>query len=244
MKCPHCLNSFHEAWGDVDLGQDEIRDQESGNVIETHSWLVRHLICPECGRLVIEALDGLMNQERTPGGIPPLHTVVSTREFLVNPKAASRAPLDPSVPLDLVEDYREAVVVLADSPKASAALSRRCLQHLLRETANVEHGSLYDEIGQVLEKLPSYLSDALDGVRQVGNAAAHPIKSGQTGEVVAVEPGEAEWLLETLEGLFDFYFTAPARLKARRDALDEKLGKPAQRSAEPDKPESDESAAA
>jgi hypothetical protein len=42
--------------------------------------------------------------------------------------------------------------------------------------------------------------------------------------------GEAEWLLDVLEGLFDFYFVQPALLKAKRDALNKKLkdaGKPA-----------------
>ena len=44
-----------------------------------------------------------------------------------------------------------------------------------------------------------------------------------------VEPKEAEWLLNWLDGLFDFYFVQPARAKARRDALNAKLqdaGKP------------------
>jgi hypothetical protein len=38
-----------------------------------------------------------------------------------------------------------------------------------------------------------------------------------------VEPGEAEWTLDVLEILFDFYFVQPARLKAKRDALNKKL---------------------
>ena len=44
-----------------------------------------------------------------------------------------------------------------------------------------------------------------------------------------VEDNEAEWLLDVLEGLFDFYFVQPQRSKAKRDALDKKLkdtGKP------------------
>jgi len=47
---------------------------------------------------------------------------------------------------------------------------------------------------------------------------------------VPVEPGEAEWTLETLERLFDFYFDQPAKTKERREALNKKLedhlGKP------------------
>jgi hypothetical protein len=44
-----------------------------------------------------------------------------------------------------------------------------------------------------------------------------------------VEPGEAEWNLDVIESLFDFYFTQPALLKKKRDALNTKLkaaGKP------------------
>ena len=63
--------------------------------------------------------------------------------------------------------------------------------------------------------LPSHIADSLDAVRNIGNFAAHPAKSQATGEVVPVEPGEAEWTLDTLEELFDFYFVSPARTKAR-----------------------------
>jgi hypothetical protein len=122
-------------------------------------------------------------------------------------------------------DYREACLVLSDSPKASAALSRRCLQLLLREKLGVKPDKLYDEIEAVLSKVPSYLADALHEVRKLGNLAAHPAKNEHTGEIVEVEPGEAEWLLETLEGLFDFLFVQPARLAARKAALAAKLDK-------------------
>ena len=73
-------------------------------------------------------------------------------------------------------------------------------------------------------RLPSYLAEAIDAVRVTGNFAAHPIKSRSTGEIVDVEPGEADANLDVLEGLFDFYYVAPARQKARRDALNSKLG--------------------
>ena len=73
------------------------------------------------------------------------------------------------------------------------------------------------------------MSSAIDAVRNIGNFAAHPIKDTNTGEIVEVEPGEAEWLLDVLEGLFDFYFVQPAELRRKREALNEKLeaaGKP------------------
>ena len=45
-----------------------------------------------------------------------------------------------------------------------------------------------------------------------------------------MEPGEAEWTIDVLEELFDFYFVRPAQRQKKREALDQKLkeaGKPA-----------------
>ena len=147
------------------------------------------------------------------------------------PKAISRAPLSTDVPDEFAKDYTEACLVIADSPKASAALSRRCLQNILRGKAGVKKSDLSKEIEEVLQskQLPSHLALAIDAVRNIGAFAAHPIKSTNTGEIVDVEPGEAEWLLDVLEGLFDFYFVQPAELARKREALNKKLtdaGKP------------------
>jgi hypothetical protein len=128
-------------------------------------------------------------------------------------------------------DYSEACAVFADSPKASAALSRRCLQHILRAAGKVKHANLSSEIDEIIgrNQLPSQISEALDAIRNIGNFAAHPMKSTQTGDIIDVEPGEAEWNLDVIEALFDFFYVQPAILKKKRDALNAKLtaaGKP------------------
>lgn len=178
-------------------------------------WKVRATGCPECGKISIFL--GLGTQSRD------THWAEEIR--MVRPKGVSRDPLSPDVPAVFAEDYLEAVAVFADSPKASAALSRRCLQHLIREHVKIHERDLFTEIQKLIDRgtLPSHLSEALDSVRVIGNFAAHPAKSESTGEIVSVEPGEAEWLLDTLEGLFDFYFTQPAVLKRKKDALAAKL---------------------
>jgi hypothetical protein len=139
------------------------------------------------------------------------------KAIMVWPKGVSRAPIPPEVPSEIAEDYKEACLVLGDSPKASAALSRRCLQNLLRGAARVKPGDLSVEIQQVLDsgKLPTQIAENIDAIRQIGNFASHPNKSRTTGEVLPVEPHEAEWNLDVLESLFDFYFVQPARAKAR-----------------------------
>jgi hypothetical protein len=49
----------------------------------------------------------------------------------------------------------------------------------------------------------------MDAIRLIGSFAAHPMESQRTGEIMDVEPGEADWTIRTLDGLFDFCFVAP-----------------------------------
>jgi len=218
MKCPHCLVEYYSEFDYSYIGNDK----DGG-------WGVRYVICPnpKCNKMIITLVNGSWG--RGSGG----HTYLSNinKESFVRPKAISRNPLASEVPKEYKEDYVEACLVLNDSPKASAALSRRCLQKLLREIAKVKPSNLSSEIQEVIDsgKLHTILADSIDAIRNIGNFAAHPIKSKSTGEIVEVEPGEAEWTLDVLESLFDFYFVQPERLKMKKKALDKKLkdsGKP------------------
>jgi hypothetical protein len=221
MKCPHCLIDFHDrqTYASVALG----RDAES-------SWLITRRTCPSCNRFVFELESG--TSQGGPFSLGDLNARLNVlKSMLVWPKGISRAPVPLEVPPELVEDYKESCLVLSDSAKASAALSRRCLQNLLRTAGGVKPGDLSVEIQEVLDggKLPTPIAENIDAVRNIGNFASHPNKSKSTGEVVPVEPDEAEWNLDVLESLFDFYFVQPARAKAKRDALNKKLqdaGKP------------------
>jgi hypothetical protein len=155
----------------------------------------------------------------------------TAREMLVWPKGSSRLPCPQEVPAKFADDYKEACVVFPESAKSAAALGRRCLQNLLRDEAKVRPGNLADEIQQVIDsgKLPADLTDSIDAIRNIGNFAAHPLKSQQTGQILDVEAGEAEWILDVLESLFEFYFVRPAALQRCKAALNQKLqeaGKP------------------
>ena len=151
-------------------------------------------------------------------------------EFLAYPRYVSR-PIPSEVPSPYRDDFSEACKVLADSPKASAALSRRCLQALLKDKAGTKKRDLADQIDEVIQSgnVPPHVQRELHAVRVIGNFAAHPTKSTATGEIIDVEPGEAEWNLDVLESLFEFYFVQPALTASRTAALNVKLkaaGKP------------------
>ena len=218
MKCPHCLVEVAPSIEWTYLGSDTEGD-----------WGVEQYLCPntECKKRVFCLVAGEAVWSSAPGR--NLHSLRNIQKrILIRPKGANRPPVPPEVLQEFpagAEDYTEACLVLPDSPKASAALSRRCLQHLLREKAGVKHSNLADEIQQVIDSrtLPSHLAASIDAVRNIGNFAAHPIKSEKSGEILPVEPGEAEWNLDVLEDLFDFYFVRPAVTKKKRAALDQKL---------------------
>lgn len=97
-------------------------------------------------------------------------------------------------------------------------------KYLTRES-RCKKGDLFKEIQEVIDggKLPSHLAESIDAIRHIGNFAAHPMKSTSSGEIVDVEPGEAEWSLDVLEFLFDLYYVKPAITKRKRDELNAKL---------------------
>ncbi|MDD3126845.1 MAG: DUF4145 domain-containing protein [Candidatus Izemoplasmatales bacterium] len=172
------------------------------------TWRAYYEICPACKNIIVDLI-----------------TDDYKKSISVYPRTSGRTPCSIEVPQKLKEDYEEAGLILKDSPKASAALSRRCLQSILRDYALVKKSDLINEIQEVIDsnKLPSHLSENLDYIREIGNFAAHPNKNKNTGEISDVEKGEAEWCLDVLESLFDFYFVQPSISKKKKDALNNKL---------------------
>ena len=146
-------------------------------------------------------------------------------EYIAYPRNATGRTAPVEVPEPLRVDYAEAVAILDRSPQASAALARRIVQQVLTEQGGYARGSLARQIDAFAEdeRTPSALRDNLHYLREIGNFAAHPIKSEHTGEILPVERGEAEWALDVVDGLFDHYFVAPRRNEARRRELDNRI---------------------
>jgi Domain of unknown function (DUF4145) len=212
VNCPHCQKEFHSESFETAISYKKNCLPGPGAGV----WIALADRCPACDGSIIHLA------VNCPAG--------RRQEYrLVYPKALPRKTPSPIVPEQFGRDFREACLVLADSPKASAALSRRCLQHVLKEAGRTTKKDLVQQIEEVLPTLPPGLRDLIDAVRVVGNFAAHPTKSTHTGEIIEVEPGEAELLLDVLEMAFDFYFVQPAEAQRRRDAINAKLaaaGKP------------------
>lgn len=239
MKCPYCNISI--AFQPVESSGFHPLDESEPKVL-AQLQLGR---CPDCKKLIAVLLKGTGQQIGNKAfagagfggggfggggffaGPGPTNSPIDLSEEIILPRLAVPRIIEAEVPERFAQDYREAALTLQISSKASAALSRRVLQDILREHRHVKAGRLVQEIEDFIHQpgVPSEIANAVDAVRNVGNFAAHPSKDTNTGEIVDVDPGEAEWLLEVLDAMFDFVFVQPKRLEIRRADLNEKLEK-------------------
>jgi hypothetical protein len=225
MKCPHCSIHFHDNWFEANfVRQGRLLQAEHQDA--RLRWVYRTAKCPgiACGEVTIEVSQQNGEQE------------VAWRQ--VYPVGANRGPVPVDVPPQISRDYVEACNVLPISSKASAALSRRCLQNMLH-AHHYKARDLATEIDLLLNEpdprkaLPHKLRETVDAIRNFGNFSAHPIDDKTSLQVIEVEPHEAEWCLETIEDLFEHFYVGPAAAKAKKAALDAKLaasGKPPSKS--------------
>lgn len=225
MKCPHCQIDFHDLWDAKPIMHRTHVLQLNMNDIHAGSWHYKTCYCSSCGgSIIVLYCSGSYGE------------VISSIEAY--PKYSARGKNVSDVPNEIIADYKESCDVMGISAKASAALSRRCLQNILN--ANGYTGrDLSKQIDAVLNEsdpkkvIPPKLRDAIDGVRNFGNFSAHPITDLTTLQIVDVEPEEAEWCLEIIEECFEHFYINPAIVKRRKAALDAKLaaaGKPASKS--------------
>jgi hypothetical protein len=204
MKCPHCSTTV-KLQVDLALGGGSrlFANQEEPK------YKLAWNRCPECQNLIIIIRIGTVGKELI--------------DHILYPQYYIRH-VAPEVPDNYKVDFKEACAVLPPSPKASAAMSRRLLQNILHNEFQINTGNLSQEIKQFgeLTEVPSSLKETVDAIRHFGNFAVHPNENVLTNTIIDVEPGEAEWLLEVIEELFDFTFVKPNKRAKMLEQLAEK----------------------
>lgn len=204
-QCPFC--GRHATIGEDNAYSDTARCSKDSvdGPIQLESLFI---VCPSraCRKTALTII--LRRAKWQPGlNTWALGAIIFKRDLL----PASRAQaLPPFIPAPIVADYNEACLIETLSPKASATLSRRCLQGILRDYWKVKPGKLYNEIEEVKDKMDPATWDAIDAVRKVGNIGAHMEKDIDV--IVDVEPQEAALLIGLIETVIkDWYIIREER---------------------------------
>ena len=219
MNCGHCGVAFHTTKVETEVLFDRTPVKAKSN--ERAKFFVHGNTCPECRKANVS-----LHSNAVSGSYE------STRVF--PSRVIDNLSVPKEVPDDIAKDYLEAKAIIAISPRASAALSRRCLQSVLQHEGYADT-NLAKQIKAAINEqnvdkvLPLIVRQSLDAIRNFGNFSVHPITAKSSNQIIDVEPSEAEWCLEILEGLFLHFFVNPATNAQRLSNLQQKLelaGKP------------------
>ena len=208
MRCPHCGNKIDPNWRWGVIATDD-GDDDFG-------WGWKMGKCPrtDCGETLVR-VGTFQHEYNEDGRRNPSPIWNSEKDYLVWPRRAQRIPLGHEVPQHIKEEYREACTVLLISAKASAALSRRALESILEQQGYTE-GFLYEKIKAILSEnsLPPDINDTIQTVRRFGNFSSHPPSDRSGNGIADVDPGEADWCLDVIERLINYFYTDPVKASA------------------------------
>ena len=127
-------------------------------------------------------------------------------------------PQPECIPEDIVEDYNQACRIRDLSPNASATMSRRCLQGMIRDFWEVKgEPNLSAEINAIKKSVQPKTWKAIDAVRKVGNIGAH--MEADANLILDVQPDEAQALIDLIEMLFEDWYVDRHNRDQRSDAV-------------------------
>lgn len=208
--CPYCDRDATLQSGNYGTDYFQLAIENSEGYRRFNTLLI---VCPnpKCKRFTLQLsmFDGIKNYERN------IEAGELLRTWSLIPASEAR-PMPDWLPKPIRDDYEEACLIRDLSPKASATLSRRALQGMVRDFWGIKKGRLIDEIDALKDTVDPITWKAIDAVRSIGNIGAHMEKD--INVIVEVEPDEAKKLIQLIEILVDDWYVArhdrEERLKA------------------------------
>lgn len=237
MKCPTCSQNTPDAWKKLIVSRAGVTTKYTLEAPHLHyvqfDWM--HCANPECRQLIVR---GHSTQTRLTSGVPE----ETTETWFAHPRRASR-PLDPLVSQkapELADDYAEASAILDISPRMSAVLSRGILADLLERHAGLDDYNLSDRVDKFRAdtRHPSMLREHMHHFREIADFGAHTQRNDQD-QIIEVDRDGAEWMLDYLERLFDYFIVSPEKDREIAAKWDENLKDAGRRPIKPLPSESD-----
>lgn len=148
--------------------------------------------CPKCGNYTISAR-GVGDKTQN-------------IDSMIQPRSSANQFPD-YVPEQIRNDYEEAYLISLLSPKASATLSRRCIQGMIHHKWKITLKNLNQEISALKDKIEPSLWSAIDSLRQLGNIGAH--MESDVNTIVDIDPDETQKLIALVEILIKEWYIVP-----------------------------------
>jgi hypothetical protein len=195
--CPYCNQVATIKYDNVSGNTHTFNNNNKLGALGIQTYVT---VCPnsKCREFTIEA--GLYNVRHDPS----LRFVgKSLLNWKLKPQSTAK-PFPDYIPVPIRQDYEEACLICDLSPKASATLSRRCLQGIIRDFWEISKPKLVQEINELKDKIDPATWQAIDAVRSIGNIGAHMEKD--INLIIDVEPEEADMLLRLIEVLLQEWY--------------------------------------
>lgn len=213
FRCPYCSmmmpisrDTYCALYPAFDF-QNGIYQNANGHTCYRKSCLKVDIYeCPNCGQYSI-ILNGMGD------------AVADVKNVHIRP--SSLAMQFPSyIPRPIRQDYEEACAIVTLSPKASATLSRRCLQGMIRDFWKITGKKrLVDEIDALQDKVPAAQWKILNSIRRLGNIGAHP--EADVNLIIDIEPEDAQKLISVIELLIrQWYIERHEQEQLYKDVLE------------------------
>lgn len=132
-------------------------------------------------------------------------------------------PTEANIPNAVIEDYKEALTILNQSPKAAATLLRRALQGMIRDRFNItDQRTLYHEIDAITDQISPEIRQALLDIKDIGNIGAH--MQQDVNLIIEVDAEEVQTLSHMVELLINEWYVQ----RMKRENLIQKVRNVAQ----------------
>lgn len=195
--CPFCnsyfvltSSTYKKHYINSGINTKTIKHQLGANRVTTDDIIIEFFVCPNCSKSTVK-INGTGDQFKD-------------KKMTFNPNSSAKIFPD-YIPKAILDDYEEACSILELSPKASATLSRRCLQSMIRNFFNIKNKrNLFEEINAIEEELSPEVFKVLNAVRSLGNIGAHMQKD--INLIIDIDKDEANKLITLIEYLLKEWY--------------------------------------
>lgn len=210
IKCPYCgafiaLSQETQRSDDIFIRFSALAHRDFAGMQSYPSMTLTSIWCPSCDEIII--------------GVSSTHPRLKGIDRFIKPTFTHITP-PLSVPEAVKNDYIEACSIVSLSPKASATMSRRCLQGMIRDFWKISKRTLHDEIVALSDKgVSPEIINVLLGFKSIANIGAHPDKNQEISVLLDIGKNEASDLLQMIEYLFEAWYAS----REKRQALCERI---------------------